>query len=275
MSTLRILHTNLADTATLSANPAPASGYPASNLATRLRSDRLRTTSASGHQIRASWSAAQTISAVALCRHNLRGSATWRVRLWSNADFTGGPLHDSGTVTAWDASGLTALDAPGDATLRGYQNSAVWFSAVASVRSATIDWNDAGHPDGFLQAERLLIGQHRQMDWNFDWGHPLGIEDGAALGRTLGGSLISQPGHPPARTLTLAFDKIGQADRDFLFDLIRTRGRGRDLFVSAWPAHTSAKMIRDYQMWCAISDWSGIEQPIVGYFGTSVTLKEC
>lgn len=276
MSTLRILHTNAADTATLTASPASATGYPPSALATRLRSERLRTTSAASQQIRASWATAQTVSAVALCRHNLRGSATWRVRLWSNADYTGGPLHDSGTISAWDASGLTELDSVGDASLRGFQNSALWLSsAVTGVRSATIDWSDSGHPDGWLQAERVFIGRHRALDWNFDWGHPLGIEDGAAQARTLGGSLVAQRNAPPARTLALAFDKLAQADRDFLFDLIRTRGRGADLFVSAWPSHPAPKMVRDYAMWCAIADWNGVEQPIYGYFGTSLTLVEC
>ena len=48
----------------------------------------MSTSGISAQQLRATWAANVSIAAVALCHHNLTASATWRVRLYSDAAFT-------------------------------------------------------------------------------------------------------------------------------------------------------------------------------------------
>ena len=269
---IRFIATNRADAATLSCSPTEQSTFPMANLKTVSRGDRLRTAGTTA-QLRASFAASQSISAVALCQHNLTAAATWRVRVWTGAAFTGGPAYDSGVITAYDATEIGNLDAITDATFIGYKASVLWFTPVTG-QSVTIDVVDAANADGYLSAGRLFLGAYDTLSWNFDWGHPLSLVDPTTQSRALGGSLHSQNNGPSVRNLELPFDKVGPADRNFLFDLLRVKGLSSDLFLSAWPG-VGGKKERDYQMWSKVVSHQGIDQPLLNYYGANIVFGEC
>lgn len=268
---VRFIALNRADAATLSCSPAENAVFPMANLKTANRGDQLRTAGTTA-SLRASFAASQSISAVALCQHNLTAAATWRIQVWTGAAFTGGPAYDSGVVTAYDSTEIGTLDAITDTSFIGYKNSVIWFTP-ATGQSLTIDLVDSGNADGYLTAARLFAGPYDTLAWNFDWGHPLSLVDPATQSRTLGGSLLSQNNGPSVRTLELPFDKVGLADRHYLFDLMRVKGLSTDLFLSAWPG-VGGKKERDYQMACKIVSMQGIDQPLLNYYGAHITFGE-
>ncbi len=268
---LRIIHTNKTDSATLSVSPSENASFPVANLTTAMRGDVLRTTGVSAQQIRAVWGSAQSVSAAALCQHNLTAAATWRVRLYSDNAFTTS-VYDSGTVTAYDSAGIGTLDAITDPSFIGYKNSVLWFSAV-NAQSMTIDLTDAANPAGYLSAARMIVGGYTELAYNFDWGHPLNAIDPTTQSTTLGGSLLSQDNGPIKRELQLDFARLAATDRNFMFDLIRTKGKGKDVYVSAWPGATGKKE-RDYQFAAKLTAWQGVAQPMLNYYGTSATFGE-
>ena len=230
----------------------------------------LRTSGISAQQLRATWAANVSIAAVALCHHNLTASATWRVRLYSDAAFTT-QVYDSGTVTAYDATEMTALDAIGDASFTEYKNSVLWFSAT-TARSMTIDLTDGSNGDGFLQAARLFAGPYTELARNFNWGHAITPVSPAEQITTLGGSTIGTWAGPVKRQLELDGSNIAtKGDRDFIFDLIRVKNHLGDFFLSAWP-NAGGKITRDYQMWASFKEWRGIDRPMLNYYGWSATV---
>ena len=264
---LSIIHTNRADSATLSVSPAENVSYPIANLTTHLRGDTLRTTGLGTQQLRATWPANVSISAVALCRHNLTAAATWRIRLYSDAAYTTG-VYDSGTITAYDSAGIGTLDAITDTSFVEYKNSVQWLSPT-TARSMTIDLIDAANADGYMEAARLFAGAYTELAWNFDWPHPLKHVSKATQSDTLAGSTVSQYNGPAKRELTLPIQGMPASDREFLFDLIRIKDLTGDFFLSAWP-NAGGKLTRDYAMWAKLKDWQGIEQPLYGYFGSQI-----
>jgi hypothetical protein len=269
---LSIIHTNQADAGTLSVSPAENASFPVANLKTQFRGETLRTTGLSAQQLRAVWPATVSISAIALCRHNLTAAATWRVRLYSDAAFTTS-VYDSGSVTAYDNAGMGTLDAINDASFREYKNSVLWISAT-NARSMTIDLTDAGNSDGYLEAARLFAGPYTELTRNFDWDHTLTLVSKSSQGDTFGGSTTSSWGGPIKRELELPMSMLPQTDRDFIFDLIRTKDVNGDFFLSAWPGR-GGKETRDYQGWAKLKSWQGIARPLLNYYGSSVTAAFC
>ncbi|WP_242152591.1 hypothetical protein [Sphingomonas sp. BAUL-RG-20F-R05-02] len=98
---------------------------------------------------------------VALVENNMRSSDTWRIRAASTeAATTSGPTYDSGTLSAWSGA------APA--------NRAMSLVALPTARTETyvrIDITSTGNPDGFVQAQRLVIGKRLE-----NVGADLGVE---------------------------------------------------------------------------------------------------
>ncbi len=268
---LSIIHTNRADSATLSVSPAENASYPVANLKTIARTETLRTSGLTAQQIRAVWPANVSANAIALCYHDLTAAATWRVRLYSDATFTTS-VYDSGTVTAYDSGGISSFDDINSAAFREYKNSVLWLtSTFTNVRSATIDLNDSTNPDGFLEAARLFIGQYTELQRNFKWLHPIALVSPTTMQTTLGGDDLGQFNGPMKRKLELDMSAVlTEADRNFLFDLVRVKDKSGDFFLSAWP-NAGGKITRDYAMWARFVDWQGVDRPMINLYGTKIT----
>ncbi len=258
-------------TATLSCATANAS-YPATNLATQLRSETLRTTGVSAQAIRATWATNQTIAAVALCRHNLTAAATWRVQLYSDAAWTT-QIYDSGTITALISTDPGPFDAVTDATFAVLKNSALYFTAQTTVRSAQITLTDAANPAGYLEAARLFAGPYTDVR-NPDWDYEIVWDDPTTQVRTLGRSLLSQNNGERVRSFPFQLSMIAVATRNFLFDLQRVYGMEKDFFFSMWPGE-AGRMEREHQSWAKITAMQGMKRPLLNYYGSSITFGDC
>lgn len=268
---LSILHTNHADTATLSENATAQTVFPVALLKTIARSERARTNGLSSRQWRASWAANVSIQAVVLAHHNLTSAATWRIRLYTDAAFTTlASGSDTGNVIAFDATGVSSLFPSTHSNFRELRNAVHWYNAPITARSMTIDFVDAANPDGHISAARLLAGEYRELDWNFDWGHPMTRVSKATASTALSGDEAVQHNGPMKRRFEISLAGMGQADIDFIADLVAAKDRGGDMFVSAFPGDANMRKRRDYAMWARIEDARGIEQPLLNYYGSSV-----
>jgi hypothetical protein len=270
-----VIHTNHVDSSTLSVSPSGAAGFPIANLKTRRRTQTFRTSGVTAQQLRASWPTNQSINAVALCHHNLGAAATWRIRLYSDDAFTtliAGT--DTAFVTAYDSAGIGALDSIDSPTFREYKNSVHWYgSTFTNVRSMTIDLTDTGNADGFLSAARLFAGPYLELSKNFKWGHPVTPVSPTKSDRTVGGDKFSIDSGPTTRQIDLDLSGVLiESDRNFIFDLIRVKGRSGDFFLSCWP-NQGGKITRDYAMWGSFSAWRGLDRGSLNYYGTTATVE--
>ena len=148
MPNLRLIHDNAADRATSLAASTTSGALVAANLQNDFKGQVHRSTGTSVSYT-LTWTAGETVGAVALPATNLSASATVRVRLYSD---TGGTtlIADSGTINACPGLNLGlwnwALPLNGNAfAFGGASKSAVWFDAHYFARRCVIDLVDTGN----------------------------------------------------------------------------------------------------------------------------------
>lgn len=238
---LKLLLENVLDRATLSASPALVSTLPATNLQISRRDALARSTSAADQTILAVWSAAQVIDSLCLWGHNLTIHGTWRVRLYASADGTGTPLYDSGAAPALPRKALGELRWGVDplgavwTSAGGTPHAALWLSApVLGVFSARLELSDATHPAGYLEAQRLYLGQAFCPTVNLNWGAELSYQDESTFIRSARGSLFVESG-PRYRQLSLTLDELSDAEVMQLGAAVSAAGKAADALVAVYP----------------------------------------
>lgn len=247
---LRIIVANEADTATLSASPAVAASLPVTNLQDPSRARVMRTTGLADQQVKATWTVARQVSALALVRHNLTGSGTLRVQLYSDAAWSI-QVYDSGALKAWPVAALGDLAwgvdplAPTVFTGWGRAFSVLWLPSLVTARSLVLTLSDPTNGAGYMEASRLFVGRHMEPDKSFDWGIEMGWREDTRQERTDGGTLRSDATEP-YRRMRLKLSWLSESDRPKWVDILRAAGRRKDLFVSA--EQSGGMLERDYTL---------------------------
>lgn len=274
--TLRIITTNAADAATLTA-AGFVSTLPVTNLQLEGRSKVARTTSAAAAVvINGTWAGAQTISSACLYRHNLTGAATWRLQLFAGANQTGAQLYDSGHVAALSAVGWGefAWGAPwGQFSMLGWDApfSTLWFTGVSAL-SFTLTITDIGNPAGYIEAKRLLLGAYFEPQFGPAYGLALLPQDSSQQIRTGAGSLRSEA-EATWRRIDLTLGFLSDGERAALFDLMRRVGLKREMFVACFATATDATA-RDYSLLGKLVQMPAQTAETYGRYSQPITIEE-
>lgn len=247
---IRIITPNDGDAATLTASPAMSGTLPVTNLQDSSRARVARTTSTAAQDIKGTWSVAKVISALALIRHNLTSSSTWRLRLYSDASWIA-LVYDSGNPVAVPPKALGDLewgvDPLGASLFTGWALafSSMWFTPV-TAGSFILTLTDATNPAGYLEASRLFIGRYLEPSYNMEWGFRLAWNEATTQERTDGGTLRSD-GFVPYRRLSFRLADLSLTDRPKFLEWARKDGLRNEIFISAFPEDATA-LERDHSM---------------------------
>lgn len=220
MSNLRLIMVNDADDATLSASPAAVTTLPAANLQNPSRAYIWRSTSTAAQTLLGDFDSLVSVSGVALVRHNLSASATWRFRLYASTGQTGSLLYDSGTVSL-----LTI-------------NASLWFTLVQGCRSFSLVLTDAAAVD-YMQASRIFIGRSFEPLHNMAYGLSLSSQTDSVQRRTEAGSQRTEY-HGSYKRWSFRLEILNETERPQLFDALRVDGLREDMFLSCFPGSGGA-----------------------------------
>lgn len=250
MPNLRILYDNVVAKAALTASTT-AGALAASNLLTDVKSAVHRSTGTSVIYTM-TWSAVQTVGAVALPATNLTSTATIRVQLYS--DTAGATLiADSGTVAACPSPmlglhGWGAIDANAFAH-GGASKAAVWFaSQFNTVRRCVITLTDAGNPAGYIDCARLVVGPYWEAAYNPNYGVTAGSIDLTTVQRSQAGDQLTVRG---AQYQAMSFDLawLTEVKRAELAKILRSAGGHTNLFISLLPGDEHASAEQDHMIY--------------------------
>lgn len=245
MGSVLIAYRNYVDAATISGG-GWSSGLPAANLADRQPSKVARTSGLDQSQTTLTIDLHQTapIRFVALVRHNLTQTGTWRIRLGDDTAMTD-PLHDTTAIAIWPTAVPFGVGSWGEfnwggrfgaaeAETYGIQAIHVIPSAVRA-RYVRIDLDDADNPFGYLQAGRLVVGPAWQPSINFQHGWSVEQVDESNVKRSRGGQVYVNT-RPKYRRLQFRIDHL-EKDEMFghAYEMERIKGRGGDIMVIADP----------------------------------------
>lgn len=192
-------------------------------------------------------------SMAAMLWHNLDTDATWQVIFYPNADWTGTPVYDSGTVTAIDAVTLDDLDFGIDplgyhiySPYIRYKQSQVWGVAAGyALKSFKITVTNTTNVDGVINISRLIVGHYFALAYNPEIGAKLSWPSETTRWRTEAGGHRADRGIEYRR---IVFDLryVTDADRIKWMEILRFVGTSQGMFTSVFPEDSSAKKIRDF-----------------------------
>lgn len=234
MANARILATNIADFAGISASPALVTTLPETNLQTQQRKRTARSTSTASQDIKLSWSGAQRVNMVALRYHNLTAAAQMRVRTYTDSAWTTG-LVDNAAANCFGYTGFSNYDVLTDADFRLLKNSARYITLATNVQSMIITVTDAANPDGYFDISRLFVGEYFEFTYQFQYGAiPLATQDFSIQARADSGTLITEK-REKARKFDLNQGLLTAADWPEILSIYRRCGLDKDLWLSIFP----------------------------------------
>ena len=246
-----MIHDNAADRATSLAASTTSGALVAANLQNDFKGQVHRSTGTSVSYT-LTWTAGETVGAVALPATNLSASATIRVRLYSD---TGGTtlIADSGTVYACPGLNLGlwnwALPLNGNAfAYGGASKSAVWFSSHYFARRCVIDLVDSGNAAGYIDCARLVVGAYWEPALNASYGAKASVVDSTSNSRNDAGDNLADRG-TQHDTLALSLDYLGETDRARLMQIMRNAGIARNVFISLLPGWVDPVAEQDHMIY--------------------------
>ncbi len=137
---------------TLDSAAAAVATNPASNVLNDEPALTYRSTSNTVAHVVVDFGAATSIDCVAVLGSNVLATDGWRVRAGTTAGNTSSsPTYDSAPLATW-----TGTKTASKARL-------VHQFTAHSQRFWRVDWSSVGHPDGYIEAARLLIGLKVEM----------------------------------------------------------------------------------------------------------------
>jgi len=278
MSNLRILATNLIDSATVSAS-VTAGSLVAANLQTNIKSQVWRSTTTSG-TLTASWTVAKAINCVILPFTNFTNAATMRVRGYANlADVVGvaTPVFDTTALTccAYTAASVFGWDTniPGVANFGqgGGVYASLFFTGGSAIK-IVVDLVDTANASGYIEAARLLAGAYWSPFNNIDYGVQTGFKSNTAHLRNDAGDLLTDV-RAISKSLTINFSMAPAADREVLMKILRLT-ISNPVYVSCFPADTNTNLEQDYQIWGKLSQQSVISLVKFSQYSSSFVIDE-
>lgn len=271
---------NVADAATLTASPAALAALPVSNLQKQTRGELWRSNATIENQhILGDLAGYQTVSALALVRHNLTSTASYRLRLYDGAGQSGTTLYDSGTVTlggsllGWGSFDW-GTDPWGTDNLEDWPVPylVAWFDPVLAL-SFDLELDDSANADGYLQAARLVLGNYFEPEKNMSYGLAMSWQEQSRQVRTEGGTLRTDE-RQAYRRFSFSLDWLTPAERATLLDKLRRAGLRNDLFLSCFPADTDADRERDYAGLVKLTEAPAMNASLPAVYRTSLVFEE-
>lgn len=272
---LRLLYDNAADSAGLTASSS-AGLLVANNLKTDIKSEVWRATGTSA-ALTLTWTVAKAVNLVALPFTNFSKTATLRVRGYTNAG-DASPVFDTtalaccpftdAAIFGWD------INIPGVAgfAMGGGVYAALFFTG-AFVKKLVLDLADAGNPQGYIEAARLVTGHYWAPVYNANFGLQLGFKDASEHQRNDAGDLLTDI-KPRSKTLAFELGDIDPADREIVMRILRGNGLPGPVYISVFPTDADQNKVQDYQIYGKLSDLSLLTLTRYASYATSLTVDE-
>jgi len=235
---VRMIIVNDGDDASLSQTiGSEIATLPLSNLQVYSNSRLFRSANIAQVQFVYSWVQPRILSGVALWRHNMSDTATWRVELFSDIAMTN-LVKDSLVVPSVQQKALGELEflidpLVSDVNDARFQSSDFWFNdcLVSAMRITLVDVDNAF---GHIDVTRIYAGRALQPTINFSYGHSIGWLSSTKKKRTAGGTLYAKKRARP-RQLNFGLHWLSDADMPHFFNAINKTGDDTDWYVSLYP----------------------------------------
>jgi len=207
---------NLIDACTLTSSDTYT--RPLTKLQSRVLKDRAIATDLT-HQFTATLTESKPVGVVGLFGHNLSADATWRIRIYDDAD---GLLEDSTTINVWQAV-YSSLElpwespsfwsgVPADEDRSRFTPQAIWLADKNwYAKKIVIDIIDENNEDSFVAIGRGFLSEVFQPEYNISYGVQWTFSDPTAIDEALDSTEYFED-KPQKREVTMAFDFLSETE---------------------------------------------------------------
>jgi len=275
---MRIISQNDFDSSALSSVPACAAAAPVTNLQIPRRGAVARISPVAAWTISGIFNmAGKSFSGLALCRHNLTGGATVRLRLYSDAAMTS-LVYDStalaiGSPLEWGVFPWGGDTGQGNGYF-GWPTAyhTLWFNKTANVAAFKIDIVDNGNTDGYLEIGRVYLGDYWAPSGGIKYGFAMAWKELTTQTRMASMSLHSE-GYTPYRTFSGGMKMDSAADRADFMAFSRVVGLRKDFFISFYPTE-GGPLEQDHAAACKFVASPGAVHDLPSTWNTNLSLEE-
>jgi hypothetical protein len=263
---LRIIHTNSADIATLTATTS-VGDYIVNNVKKDGKSLTWR--SASGiSSILGTWESPQSISCLVLPYTNLTTTAQIRLRLYSDTNNTL-LIYDSGILSnTVMLHGNTLIE---DYAYGGGSCISIYFTKVNNCRSFTLDIISSAQD--YIEVSRVILGEYWSPKYNTEFGISVELQDTSTELRTESGDLIAEAA-PTNKVINFSLNYMEKEDRDALLGIARNAGKYRSIYVSIFPEDEDKNKECLHQVYGRLVQNVTITHPMYTIYSTSLSIQE-
>ena len=250
MNSLRIVADNAADKAAsvTSTNQLPT--LPASNLLLNRKALVWRSPSTTD-TLTVAWPSTEIVSGVFLPGCNFTEDAVIRitaslggVQTYDSGDFLPCPPKQFGSFD-WGREELGANFYAYSGQLRYAYH---WLPDAVEADRLQVVISDTHNPDGYLEAARLVIGNHWSPETTADLGVQLDVADLSSTVRSASGDYVSRPG-TRHKTLSFSLSALLPDEAAKLAGLIARAGTTKPVLVSLYPEHEDSSLEQAYQIY--------------------------
>jgi hypothetical protein len=142
-----------------------------------------------------------------------------------------------------------------------------YFTPAAGTTSFTVTFSAS------VKVSRFIIGNYWVPKYNTSYGVQMGYEDSSTNERLQGGDLYTTAA-PRNRVLQLELQYMDESDKFQLFDIVRSIGKVKPLFVSVFPENTDQQKEQMYSIYGKFNSLSNITHTMYSMYSSSIQLEE-
>jgi len=271
MANLRVIHTNVADLATISVGiNNTAAGFDIKNVQNTKKTSVHRSL-ASTVNYELKWEGnPQKVSAIALPATNLLDGASISVKLYTGVNDTTARA-DSGTLTAAkDRTILIPRNGTYDSNVFAYNGAtktSVWFNAEYLVEKIIISVV-SGAP---VDCARIVCGTYWESSRQVSNGITLGITDNSVITTSRAGDVYADR-RPKQETMQFQLQYLSDTDRRKLQQIMNAYGSNGLLFACVFPDNTNPEVTQAYSIYGRSQD-NNLEYVLFSLYNSSMTIN--
>jgi len=257
---LRIVSTNLATNATLSAS-SEAGSLVVENLLLDSKTEIWRSTSTTA-SVTATFS--QTaVSCVTFPICNLTSTATMRVRVYTNSG-DGSPALDTGNTLCCEYTTIDKIDFA-DGALNantfsyGGGTYATLFFASTLGEKVVIDIVDSSNTNGYIECSSIVIGDYWSPNINVSYNASMSFLDTSKHSRNDSGDLKTNRG-ARYKKLSFTLGYLKTEDRVPLTEILIRNGMSAPIYLHMYPESSDIQENQLYQIYGRLSKLSSINR---------------
>lgn len=173
------------------------------------------------------------------------------------------------TVTGQTAvvESTTSLVANNQIGYGGGKYVAKYIALGSATTSFTVTFSQA------VKVSRFIVGNYWTPQFNTSYGIELGYTDASDYERLQSGDLYTINA-PRNKYLTFNLEYLVDAEKFKMFDIIKSVGKSKPLFISVFPEDTDKEKEQMYSIYGKLSNMPGITYALFTKYTTSLNLEE-